>query len=349
MDKFSRLVLNWYALNARDLPWRNHPDPYAVWVSEIMLQQTQVGTVIPYFNRWMEKFPDIRTLAHADLDDVLSAWEGLGYYARARNMHKAAGTIMKSYGGKLPGDSRDLRKLPGIGRYTAAAIASIAFGADEATVDGNIRRVFARVFNLAIPMNTASGMNSVWEISSSHLPKGYAGDYNQALMDIGATVCFPRNPDCKACPVKGICLAKRLGKQNELPVVGKNPAIPTRVKAAVVIRRGGNVLMTKRASGGMLGGMWEFPSVIIAKKSVLGVPSAIKSDYQFNITVKSRLTTLRHTYSHFKLTEHVFLCTLKSRGKLPVGCRWIPLDELGDFPMGKVDRLIATFITDGNG
>ena len=219
----------------------------------------------------------------------------------------------------------------------------------EPTVDGNIKRIIARVFNIAIPLTTASGMNSVWEISSRHLPQGRAGDYNQALMDIGATICLPKNPDCLACPVKRICLAKRLGKQSELPVVGKNPAIPTKVKAAVVIRRGGKVLMSKRPSGGMLGGMWEFPSAFIDKESALGVPPAIKSAYQLKVTIRSRLTILRHTYSHFKLTEQVFLCTLRSRGKLPVSCRWIPLDELSDFPMGKVDRRIATIITDGNG
>src|SRR5512145_3423018 len=187
--EFARRLLAWYGLNARTLPWRGYPDPYAVWVSEIMLQQTRVETVIPYFERWMKRFPTLQALAEAPLQDVLSLWEGLGYYSRARNLHKTAQIVMAEHNGKLPADVAALRRLPGIGRYTAGAMASIAFGFDEPALDGNIRRVYARLFDVAEPARSPAGEKQLWTLASEHLPPGRAGDYNQALMDLGATLC----------------------------------------------------------------------------------------------------------------------------------------------------------------
>jgi A/G-specific adenine glycosylase len=207
----SRLVsrlLTWYRRHGRSLPWRGHPDPYAVWVSEIMLQQTRVETVIPYFEKWMRLFPTITDLAKASEQEVLNAWEGLGYYSRARNLHKAAQIVREQYAGELPHDLSALRKLPGIGRYTVGAIASIAFGMDEPTLDGNLRRVFARLFNVSEPSDSPAGEKILWGLAAEHLPKGQAGDYNQALMDLGATICLPKNPRCLICPLMELCQAR---------------------------------------------------------------------------------------------------------------------------------------------
>ncbi len=193
MSTFTRRLLAWYRRNARTLPWRGHPDPYAVWVSEIMLQQTRVEAVIPYFDRWMQRFPTIKKLAKASEQDVLSLWEGLGYYSRARNLHKAAKIVAEQYAYQLPHDLDALRRLPGIGRYTVGAIASMAFDMDEPTLDGNIRRVLARVFDIDLPADSSLGEKALWDLAANHLPKGKADDYNQALMDLGSMICLPKN------------------------------------------------------------------------------------------------------------------------------------------------------------
>src|ERR1700690_1023269 len=235
MKAFTRRLLVWYRRHARTLPWRNHSDPYAVWVSEIMLQQTRVETVIPYFNQWMVRFPTIKSLAEASEQDVLNLWEGLGYYSRARNLHKAARLIVEQDAGQLPRDLDALRQLPGIGRYTVGAVASMAFGMDEPTLDGNIRRVFARVFNISLPADSSSGEKALWNLAAEHLPKGKAGDYNQALMDLGATICIPKNPRCSICPVMKVCQARMKGIQDQRPVLKPKQKTPNYIQAAAVI------------------------------------------------------------------------------------------------------------------
>lgn len=349
MDKFARLTLNWYSKHARKLPWRNHPDPYAIWVSEIMLQQTQVSTVIPYFERWMEKYPNISSLATAEEKYILSLWEGLGYYARARNLLKASRIILREYGGVIPSNLEELRALPGIGRYTAAAIASMAFGADEATLDGNIKRVFARVFIISTPINTSSGEEFLWQSASLHLPKGRAGDFNQALMDLGATICLPKNPLCTKCPFLGFCEAQKKGLQGVLPVTAKKQTVPTRVKVAVVVGQDGKVLLRQRPTKGLLGGMWEFPASEVDADPELSLKSAVETEFQLKVSLVSPFTIVHHVYTHFKLTEHAFLCTLKNKQHLPDHFQWVPLRNLHDFPMGKVDRRIADKLIGKNG
>jgi A/G-specific adenine glycosylase len=349
MDKFARRALSWYSKHARTLPWRNHPDPYAIWVSEMMLQQTQVATVIPYFERWMKKFPNITRLAKADEKNILSMWEGLGYYTRARNLLITSRIIVSEYGGIIPSNIEELKSLPGIGRYTAAAIASMAFGADEAALDGNIKRVLSRVFNFITPVNSSSGERGLWETASLHLPKGRAGDYNQALMDLGATICLPKNPLCTKCPFRDFCEAQKKGLQGVLPVTTKKQMVPTRVKAAAVVKRNGKVLLRQRPINGLLGGMWEFPSSEVDAEPELSLKLAIKSDYQLKVSLVSPFTIVHHVYTHFKLTEHVFLCTLKMLHQLPKQFQWIPLSQLKDYPMGKVDRRIAAKLKERNG
>ena len=259
ISQFTRKLLEWYGKNARVLPWRGHPDPYAVWVSEIMLQQTRVETVIPYYHKWMERFPTISSLAAAPQQGVLNLWEGLGYYSRARNLHRSAQILVAEFGGALPQDVESLRKLPGIGRYTAAAIASLAFGQDQAALDGNIRRVLSRVFDVTEPARSTDGQRRLWELAEENLPAGRAGDYNQAVMDLGATLCMPKNPECNHCPLNDICQARVLGLQEERPVSAPKTKIPHHTVTAAVIRRKGYVMIVQRPAEGLLGGMWEFP------------------------------------------------------------------------------------------
>jgi A/G-specific adenine glycosylase len=269
MPKLSDLILDWYEQQARRLPWRGSKNPYVVWISEIMLQQTRVEAVIPYFERWMERFPHMAILAEASEQEVLAVWEGLGYYGRARNLHKAANIVMKEYGGILPRETKELCRLPGIGKYTAGAIASMAFGQDVPSLDGNVRRVLARVFDVAEVADAPAGEKILWGLAEQHLPKGRAGDYNQALMDLGAMICLPRNPHCLLCPLKKICRAFLLGIQAQRPVLKPKAKLPHYTVTAAVIRRKGKVLLAKRPSKGLLGGMWEFPGGKIEKDETL--------------------------------------------------------------------------------
>lgn len=340
-------VLDWYAQHARDLPWRRSPHPYAVWVSEIMLQQTRVKTVIPFFERWMERFPTIRALANASLVEVLSAWEGLGYYHRARNLHRAAYIVLTEYGGKLPMYPKALRKLPGIGRYTAGAIASIAFGLDEPALDGNIRRVLARLFDVREPPSSPAGENRFWDLAAAHLPTGQAGTYNQALMDLGAMICTPRAPDCPRCPLLYLCQARDLGIQEQRPVSIARPKIPHHTVTAAVIRRNGQLLIAQRPLDGLLGGLWEFPGGKQQAGENLAscLQREILEELGVKISVGDLLGVYRHAYTHFRVTLHAFGCILLSGGEphpiQVIDLRWVTPYELPDYPMGKIDRQIA--------
>jgi A/G-specific adenine glycosylase len=340
-------LLTWYHEQARRLPWRGHPDPYAIWVSEIMLQQTQVETVIPYFERWMKRFPTFASLAEASLGEVLSLWEGLGYYSRARNLHKAAQMIVERYAGKLPETAEALRKLPGIGRYTAGAIASIAFGKDEPALDANIRRVLARVFDVNEPARSPQGERRLWELAEIHLPAGRGGDYNQALMDLGALICTPRAPNCPLCPLGEKCEARRLGVQEDRPVLAKKAPVPHYTVTAAVIRRDEQVLITQRPLKGLLGGLWEFPGGKTQPGESLAecLQREICEELATAVLVGNGLGVYKHAYTHFHVTLHAFWCSLPAQHepRLVEACdlRWVRPEELAQFPMGKIDRLIS--------
>ncbi len=340
MSAFAPELLAWYRQNKRNLPWRDHPDPYAVWVSEIMLQQTRVDSVIPYFERWMENFPTIEALAQADEQQVLNLWEGLGYYSRARNLHRAAKTVAEKFNSELPEDTKSLMKLPGIGRYTAAAIASMAFGRDAAALDGNIRRVYARIFNVEEPLGTTQAEKIFWQLAEDFLPKGEAGDYNQALMDLGATICTPRNPLCESCPINRHCEAYQLDIQALRPVPKAKKAVPHHVHAAAVIVEDGQVLLAQRPAKGLLGGMWEFPNGRVNGNPAEELAGVIDSGYKLNIQILNPLAEVRHAYTHFKVTEYAFRCKL-IQSSHQENLRWVSLNELDDYPMGKIDRQIA--------
>jgi A/G-specific adenine glycosylase len=251
----------WFETERRDLSWRRTRDPYAIWLSEVMLQQTRVKTVEDYFPRFLQAYPTVAHLACADIGDVLGAWSGLGYYRRARALYAGAREVVAKYGGKLPADAGTLRTISGIGPYTAGAIASIAFGAQEPLVDGNVARVLARLFALRCDVRSPAGSRELWALATELVPAERPGRHNEALMELGATICLPREPRCDACPVRDLCAARREGIQNELPIAKKKKPPREMSMLALVSRRGKRVLLGRRRPGGLFGGLWEPPMV----------------------------------------------------------------------------------------
>lgn len=339
-------LLAWYARRRRALPWRDHPDPYAVLVAEVMAQQTRLETVLPYFARWMTRFPTVEALAHAEEQEVLALWEGLGYYRRARYLHRAAQEIVARHGGQVPAEPRDLLALPGIGSYTAAAVASIAFGRDVPVVDGNVLRVFARLFALEAPIDTAAGRRAIEALAREHLPPGQAAAYNQALMDLGAQVCTPRQPACTACPLRDLCRAYAQGDPSAYPRRRPKRPVPHYTVTAAVIRRNGQVLLAQRPPQGLLGNLWEFPGGKVEPGESLeeALQREINEELAASVRVEAPFGVYRHAYSHFKVTLHAFLCRLTAGEPRPVvaqALRWVPIAALEAYPMGKIDRRIA--------
>ena len=266
--KIAALLLNWYGKNRRDLPWRQTRDPYRVWLSEIMLQQTQVATVIPYYQRFLERFPTVQDLAAADQDEVLKLWAGLGYYSRARNLHRGAQVIAQRFGGHVPDSAELIRQVPGIGAYTAGAVLSIAYDKPEPLVDGNVARVLARVYLLNGDYRKSEGKLAAWaaarELMAASCGRGKKrspGDLNQALMELGATVCLPRSPSCAICPLSLCCLARKNGLQNEYPQLEGKAAVPVwQLRAWIVKNARGELLFAQRGAKGLFGGLWEVPT-----------------------------------------------------------------------------------------
>ena len=354
VPEFSQALLAWYDEDSREMPWRGLTDPYAIWVSEIMLQQTRVETVRPYFLRWMSLFPDIKTLGLASERDVLHAWEGLGYYARARNILKTARMIHNEFAGKFPTNIEEIRRLPGIGTYTAAAIASIAFGADEATIDGNIRRVLARVKNIPEPLGSQEAEEKFRLVAGEILPKGKAGEFNQAMMDLGATICTPKQPKCETCPVQRFCLAFELGNQAERPVNPEKAVIPHFQVTAAVIQRQGRFLIAMRPSGGLLGGMWEFPGgkVEPGESDAEALVREIHEELGTVVKVGELVGSYKHAYTHFRVTLRAYRCRIIGNAPSTLEAKemcWVSVEELADFPMGKIDRMISQTLLEGTG
>lgn len=343
-SKISSKLLRWYGTRRRSLPWRDRPRPYAVWVAEIMAQQTRLESMLPYYKRWMRAFPNIKSLASASEHEVLALWEGLGYYSRARNLRRAAQIVMTEHAGKLPADWDALRKLPGVGPYTAGAIGSLAFGLDTPAVDGNTMRVLARVFNVSTPIDSTAGKARMWQLAAEHLPPGRAADYNQALMDLGAQVCTPRSPKCKACPVAGDCKARALGLQERRPVKAKSKVAPLRHFAAAVIWQRGEVLVLQRPASGLLAGMWEFPNVLVGKAARISLRRMLSKDLGLDLALQERLGVYDHAYSHFRARLHVYETKLNGVRPKVVSERklaWIGPGALLTLPMGKLDRSVA--------
>jgi A/G-specific adenine glycosylase len=344
---FAQALLKWYAAHQRRLPWRGVHDPYRVWVSEIMLQQTQVETVIPYYARWMARFPTVQALAAAAEQDVLALWEGLGYYARARNLWRAAQIVVTDYRGQLPSDPDTLRALPGIGRYTAGAIASIAFGRGAAVLDGNVKRVLARVFDLTVDVKSPEGEKELWALAERLLPAKHVGDYNQALMDLGATICAPRNPACLMCPVQAQCEARQLGAQHARPVTAPRAPVPHQVIVTGIMVKRDRVLITQRPEG-LLGGLWAFPGFVCEDEEAdyaAHLRHTAQAQWGVGLRVGEECLRLKHTFTHLRVTIPVYLCAWRS-GRLPTSpaAKWVAPIEIDQFPMGKTDRQIAQAI-----
>jgi len=341
MPRLSSRLLNWYNKNKRTLPWRLAGlSPYAVWVSEIMLQQTRVETVIPYYEKWLKLFPTLDALANASEHDVLNAWEGLGYYSRARNFHKAAKIVVEKYNGELPRDLDELRELPGIGRYTVGALASILFGMDEPALDGNLKRVYARLFDVSQPIDSVEGEKILWKLAKDNLPKGKAADFNQALMDLGAMICVPKNPRCLICPLMKDCQSRANGTQAVRPVKKVKKAVPYYMHAAAVIIKRSKVLLAQRPSTGLLASMWEFPNGRVEQDPAKELAKVLKAEYSLKVKKKEALGVVQYAYTHFKVEVHAFRCDLISIPKAK-NLKWVALKDLDDYPMGKVDRQIA--------
>jgi len=345
MLRVRRALLKWYDRRRRDLPWRRTRGPYRVWVSEIMLQQTQTETVKPYFRRFLRRFPSVRALAEAPADAVMKAWEGLGYYARARNLHRAAKIISSGFGGRLPESPEDLVKLPGIGRSTAGAISSIAFGRDAPVLDGNVARVLCRVFRIRRNPRESRTREKLWATTRELLPPNRAGDFNQALMDLGATVCVPRNPRCTLCPLATWCLARAHGEQDKLPVKRKRKPSPHYDVAVGVIRRGKRLLIDRRKPEGLLGGLWEFPGGKRKENESLErcLAREIREELGIRVKVIRPLISVPHAYTHFRITLHVYECRSVSGVPRAIGCaewRWVRPEELDRYAFPSANRKV---------
>lgn len=303
IDAASRDLLAWFDASLRDLPWRRDTDPYRVWVSEVMLQQTRVETVVPRFERWLERFPTLSALAESDVDDVLAEWEGLGYYSRARNLHAAARVVRDALGGEIPGTPEGLRALPGVGEYTAGAVASIAFERPEPAIDVNARRVLARLFDLPSP--TASALR---ERAAALIPADRPGDFNQALIELGATVCRARAPRCAECPFAVRCLARARGTIAARPGRARRPAVPEfELGVAAISSPGGRALLVRRAEHGMLGGMWEFPGRVAASGEPAVEAAVRAAALAPGATLVRPLTEVSQAYSHRRHLYRAFL------------------------------------------
>jgi len=301
-----------------------------------MLQQTQVKTVIPYYARWLKTFPTLGSLARAPLDRVLKLWEGLGYYSRARHLHALTKTVVRDYNGRLPSTYEELKALPGIGRYTAGAVLSIAFGKNYPVLDGNVMRVFARYFAIRKNISKPATQHELWKFAERLLPHGRAGDFNQALMELGATVCTPKTPDCPHCPLKASCLGRKKNIQYILPIKKKNAPTPHFHIGAGVVHLGDKILIAQRPLDGLLGGLWEFPGGKREPGEAIRetVRREIEEELGIQVVVGKELVEVKHAYSHFKITLHAHDCVYHS-GKVRAlevrAWRWVKPQELERF------------------
>jgi A/G-specific adenine glycosylase len=342
-EKIQSKLLRWFEKNGRDLPWRKTRDPYAIWVSEIMLQQTQVTTVIPYYQKFIKSFPTIHHLAKSDLSKVLKVWEGLGYYSRARNLHRASQIVLTRFHGKIPETLKDLLDLPGIGRSTAGSILSFAFHKDAPILDGNAKRVLSRLFAVSSNPVKSKTEGLLWQISESLIPKGFSNPFNQALMDLGSMLCTPKDPQCPRCPLHRFCKGRASGEPERFPTKSIKKKIPHIEGISAVIEENGKVLLKQRPPKGLLGGLWEFPNWRIKGKKIQKqqLKNQMDREVGLSINVKESIGTFHQTYSHFKLTLHVFHCQhLNGKGK----GKWVLIRNLALYPMSRIHRRIAEMI-----
>jgi A/G-specific adenine glycosylase len=351
-DAARDLLLRWYRRRRRALPWRESADPYRVWVSEIMLQQTQVETVVPYFLRFLARFPDLAALAGAPTGDVLKAWEGLGYYSRARNLQRAASLVLTRHQGLVPRTVEALRELPGIGPYTAAAIASICFGVREPVVDGNVLRVFTRFWAMDEDVRSPAVRGAIEARLRRAMRRVRPADFNQAIMELGALVCRPRSPSCGRCALRHACAARAAGTVDQYPVSRAARAVRRRHMAVGWVESGGRTLAVRRAEGQMLGGLWMFPSVDVSGLPAGDVRSALRAaildQTGCRVRVGLRLGSVSHAYSHFTLQADIYACRAEASGAGDPrrdDVRWVSRAERARLPCSVLERKIAALCT----
>lgn len=328
-------LLTWYGKNARDLPWRKDKNAYKVWVSEIMLQQTRVEAVKEYYTRWMERFPTPCSLAQASEQEVLTYWQGLGYYSRARNLLSGVKEVCASYGGKVPNDAAEIEKLPGVGEYTAGAIASIAYDQPSPAIDGNVLRIFSRLFCIEEDIAKQTTRRSIKALVREYMPNRDYGNFNQALMDLGAIVCIPGKPRCALCPLMNLCQAYEKEVQDVLPIKApKKP--PQKIKlAAAIVRKDHTYLIRQRPSTGLLAGMWEFPAVELtaaADTTALLLKNAILHQLRQEVQVEQELFHYLHTFSHRQWDISFYQCQWQGGHDVPSNACWFDLMSINTIP-----------------
>jgi A/G-specific adenine glycosylase len=317
------------------MPWRRTRDPYRILLAEYLLQRTRIASGTRYYERFLERFPDVATLAAAPEEDVLRAWEGLGYYRRARHFHAAAKVIVRDHGGRIPSDAAALATLPGIGPYTAGAVASIAFGESVPAVDGNVTRVVSRLFRVEADVTTAAGRARIQELARSLVPAERPGAFNQALMELGSTVCVPRRPACPACPLGDVCLARRAGVAASLPRMPVARRPKTVAVSFAYVRSRGRVLLVRRPESEILGGLWSLPGGEMASDDTVRayLRSAVAAQAGLRVDVRDDVAQVAHTFSHRRWTGHVYRCVPRGRADLPPSARWATADEVRRMPL----------------
>ncbi len=346
--RFRARLVRWYQRHARDLPWRRTKDPYRVWLSEIMLQQTTVGTVRAYFERFVDRFPTIACLAEAREEDVLRQWEGLGYYRRARQLHQAARLVLREHGGVFPREFEHVERLPGIGRYTAGAILSIAFDARLPILEANTRRLFSRLMALEGEADSAAAHRVLWGLAEAVLPTRNVGTFNQALMELGSQVCTVRRPRCAQCPVASLCEANARGLQTAIPRPRRKRPPEPRHEVAVIICRGGRVLLVRRPDRGRWAGLWDFPRFTVAPGDPEQLWAQLGPQVQQQTGVRVRpgplLATLRHAVTRYRITLDCYAATYVG-GAVPshddAGPRWLLPEELDAYPLSTTGRKLS--------
>lgn len=345
---FRRRLRAWYARHARDLPWRRSRDPYRVWVSEIMLQQTQVATVRPYFEQFLAAFPDVEALARADEQDVLRNWEGLGYYRRARQLHQAARVLVQAHGSVFPRDPQVVRGLPGIGRYTAGAILSIAFDAREPILEANTTRLHCRLLGYRESPASASGQGLLWSMAACLLPRRGVGRFNQAMMELGSQVCIARSPRCHQCPVASLCRAYREGLQHAVPPPQAKRRPEARHEVAVIVRRRGRVLLVRCPDDGRWAGLWDFPRFQVHAADSLAMRPQIVEGVRRRAGVLvepgKHLTTIKHGVTRFRITLDCYearYCAGPDGKADSTQMRWLMPRQLAHYPLSTTGRKLS--------
>lgn len=333
---FQDVLIGWYLEEKRDLPWRRTKDPYKVWVSEIMLQQTRVDTVIPYFQRFIEKYPSIKDLAEADEQDLLKVWEGLGYYSRVKNLQTAVKEVHESYGGVVPNSKEEFGKLKGVGPYTSGAVLSIAYGNPLPAVDGNVMRVFSRIFNIDDDISKTKTRKLFEELTAEVISQEDPSSFNQGLMDLGATICIPKNPACLLCPVREFCLGFHEGTQNDLPVKAKQKKGKTiQYVAAVLEDDDNNIMIRQRPDQGLLASLWEFPNTELNEKTpnlIQVFEKDMEKQYEIMVDLEEPIGVLEHVFSHLTWKIHVFQGKIKGKITESENIKAVPFDNVEDYP-----------------